>query len=342
VLVASVHFLTPLGALACLAALVPAVALIAAERRARLAARALALEPVPVRRLLPRTLLSIAVPVLLGLAAAQPVLETTRSLKVRKDAQAFFVVDVSRSMLAAGSADAEPRLERAKKLALDLRRAIPQVRSGIAGFTDRTLPYLFPTADARSFASTLRLSVSLEAPPPRQVAPVATSFAALGALGTGGFFPATISRRGCIVLTDGETAPYSSEDVARSLAMPRGCRLLIVHVWRPDERVFAVGGRPEPQYRPDAAARSTIAGLAAATGGTAVDEGDLGTARAALRTIFGRGPTTRVSTVRHTRALGPGLALAAVAVTVLLVLGRLATFALQRETPAFYDAGLRA
>ena len=42
-------------------------------------------------------------PALLGVAAAQPALRSTASAHVRTDAQAFFVVDVTRSMLASGA-----------------------------------------------------------------------------------------------------------------------------------------------------------------------------------------------------------------------------------------------
>ena len=89
-------------------------------------------------------------------------------------------------MLASSSPDDPTRLERARGAALELRTTIPQVPAGLAGLTDRALPYLFPTLDMRTFASTLREAVEIESPPPQQVARVATSFDALAALGTQG------------------------------------------------------------------------------------------------------------------------------------------------------------
>ena len=57
-----------------------------------------------------------AVPVLLGIAAAQPVLETTHVVPERTDVEAYVVIDVSRSMLAAAGPGEPTRFERAQDL----------------------------------------------------------------------------------------------------------------------------------------------------------------------------------------------------------------------------------
>ncbi len=105
--------------------------------------------------------------VLLGLAAAQPVFEWTSDRTVRTDAEAFVVLDVSRSMLAQRSLDEPMRIERAKKAATELRAALPDVPVGVASLTDRVLPHLFPSADQEVFEATLERSVGIEQPPPR-------------------------------------------------------------------------------------------------------------------------------------------------------------------------------
>ena len=86
-------FLTPVGALLALTAVVPVAALLVGESRARRARHALHLAPPP-RRLYASTALALAlVRVLLGLALAQPVLRSEEKQRVRSDAQIFYVFD---------------------------------------------------------------------------------------------------------------------------------------------------------------------------------------------------------------------------------------------------------
>jgi hypothetical protein len=289
VLALALSFRTPLGALACLAALVPLAALAVSRRRSARAARALGL---PAESGRPKRALVVAGACLaFGLAASQPVWSTGAREAVRTDVEAFFVVDVSRSMLASLSAGSPTRLDRARAAALELRSRIPEVPAGLAGFTDRTLPYLFPTRDSRVFASTLETSVAPESPPPQEVSRVASGFDALAAVATRDFFRAGLDRRLCVVLTDGESRPFSAATIGAALGSQRGCRLVIVRFGRGEERVFGLDGRPEPQYRPDDAAASLVAQLADAAGGEAFDEGQLGAAGDALAASAGSGPT---------------------------------------------------
>ena len=107
-----------------------------------------------------------AVPLLLGIAAGQPVLGTERSVPERTDAEAFFVMDTSRSMLASEGRDGATRFDRSVEVASAIRDRIPQVRSGIVSMTDRLLPHVLPTTDRRVFETTLRRSIGVELPPP--------------------------------------------------------------------------------------------------------------------------------------------------------------------------------
>lgn len=299
-------FLSPLGALACLAAVLPVAAVVIARRRAGRAAAAIGLSGP--RRGSGRLLLLAAACCAFGLAAAQPAVSRDGGRKVRSDVEALFVVDVSRSMLASDGPTAATRLERARDAALKLRAEIPEVRSGLAGLTDRAVPYLFPTLDQRVFASTLRDAVTSEAPPPQQVARVATSFDALAGLGSRGFFTPKVERRVCVVLTDGESAPFA--------APAAGCRLVVVQFWNAAERVYR-DGEAEPQYRPDDAAPESAAKL-----GPVAREGDLGRARELLSAAVGDGPvSTPAGGGRTTTLLAPYIAFVGLVLVLVLVLG---------------------
>ncbi|HYK07543.1 MAG TPA: VWA domain-containing protein [Gaiellaceae bacterium] len=299
-------FLSPLGALACLAAILPLAAVAFARRRAGRAAAAIGLPEH--RRGRGRLLVLVAACCAFGLAAAQPVISLDDGGEVRDDVEALFVLDVSRSMLAARGPADPTRLERARNAALELRAAIPEVRAGLAGLTDRALPYLFPTLDQGAFASTLRDAVAAESPPPQQVARVATSFDALAGLGTRGFFTPNLDRRVCVIITDGESAPFSGPAA--------GCRLVVVQLWDAAERVYR-DGEPEPQYRPDDAAPAAAAKL-----GPVAREGDLGRARELLASAVGDGPASAAAAGERKVALAPYLALAGILLVLGLVFGR--------------------
>jgi hypothetical protein len=298
-------FLTPLGALACLAAVLPLAALASARGAVARAAGAVGLKAA--RNGLVRPVLLVAACCAFGLAAAQPVVHRDAPRRARSDVQALFVLDVSRSMLASSGPQAATRLARARRVATDLRSAIPDVPAGLAGLTDRTLPYLFPTLDSRAFASTLREAVDIESPPPQQVTRVATSFDALARLGSRGFFAPGLQRRVCVVLTDGESAPFTKPD--------SGCRLVVVQLWDADERIYREGGA-EPQYRPDEAAPSLAAAL-----GPVAREGESGRARDLLTAAVGKGPVRELpGSGRRTIVLAPYLALGGLALVLWLVL----------------------
>ena len=320
---ASLTFLTPLGALVALAALLPLAALAASAHRANRAARLLGLEPAGPRSLVLPTVLAGLAFAILGVAAAQPALRTTHRQQVRTQSQIFFVVDVSRSMAAAPAVSGRSRLARARSDVARLRAAVPDVPSGLAGLTDRVLPYLFPTASTIAFAETLRRSVWIETPPPQQVSTNATSFDALTSLARDGFFMRSVSTRTCVLVTDAETRSYSTESVAQALDGPRGCRLLVVRVGGASDRVFAADGTPEAGYAPDPSAPAKAQQLAEAAGGRAFDEGSLGAAVAALRTAAEVGPVRREAARATTRALAPSAAGVAAVLILALVLGRL-------------------
>jgi hypothetical protein len=322
-------FETPLGALVALAAIVPLAALALSVRRTERVVRALGLRPAPRRPSVVAAVAAAAVFVLLGLAAAQPALRTTEHRNVRTQSQVFFVVDVSRSMAAAGAPTSRTRLDRARAVVARLHASTTDVPTGLAGLTDRVLPYLFPTANRASFDETLLRSVRLESPPPQQVSTNATSFGALASLARNGFFDRDAVHRTCVLVTDGETKEYSSGTVARALAGDRGCRLIVVRVGGPAEHVYGAGGRPEPGYAPDPAAAGKAEQLAADAGGRAFGEGELGPAAAALRSSAEAGPTRSGAGEETARPLAAYAAILALLLTVALAAARLRRSTLQ-------------
>ena len=311
-----ISFEDPWAALVGLVALLPVAATLLAARRSRRVARSLGLEPAATLRL-PATAAAVAACLALAVAAARPVLEGSER-QVRSDSEVVFVVDVSRSMLAAASPGSSTRLERARRAVLRLRSAVPDVPAGVAGLTDRVLPYSFPSPDRAAFAEVVDRSVAVEAPPPRLAgaAIVATSYDALSELGRGFFVDGT-DHRTCVVVTDGES---------RSVDAPpdgRECAFLFVRVGATDERIFGEGGRPEAGYRGDPEAAATLERLAASTGGKVWPLSRLDDAAAALRETAERGPTRGVRGSGESRSLAPYPAALALALAGLLALGTL-------------------
>lgn len=309
-MVGALVFLTPFAGFVALAALLPfAASLLAAvqERRAR---RVLRLPAPPPTRRLPRLLGLLAVPALLGLAATQPALRTSHEVPIRTDAEAMFVIDTSRSMLAASSPTARTRFERAQADALVMRNALAQIPSGVATFTDRVLPDLLPDADPAVFDSTVVHAVGINEPPPSADNVVATTLDGLAGLGTGNYFPPSATKRLAIVFTDGETRPYNPRQVAHDLAGSPGIDLILIHVWAPGERVYD-NGRPELAYHEDPQSGEQLQQLAQAAGGAYFPENDIRGAIARALTDLGTGPTRGESESERTSTLAPYVALVA-------------------------------
>ena len=319
---ASLVFLTPAAALVALAAGLPLLAAWRGALRARRTRAALRLRP-PERRsdALHSVGLALAV-ALLGLAVAQPALSDEVTQRVRTDAQALFVVDVSRSM-AAAQRGGPTRLERAKAAARELRSSIPEVEAGVATLTDRVLPDLLPVADRASFDATLARSVQIGEPPPQETAVRATSYAALAEVPAANYFAREAKTRVLVLLTDGESRPIDESQLARALAAPPGISLVAIRFWSGDETIRDADGTIDPAYRPDPSGALALANLASAARGDAVDEGDIVEARASVRQALGTGPTRPVQ-IREPRELplGPYVALVALALLCALALHR--------------------
>jgi hypothetical protein len=305
-----VTFLTPLAGLVALLVVVPLAVLVLTELRVGEVRRALRLpEPRAARPVAAIALLVLAA--LLGLGAAQPTLDTTKDRLGRTDVEVYFAFDTSRSMLAASRAGGETRFSRAQEAALRLRRAIPDLKVGVASVTDRTLPHLLPTVNRAAFNSTVARALGVDRPPPLQrYQGKASTFDALRALPTSSFFAAGTTRRLVVYLTDGESRVFNQQRMRNSFAS-NNTGLLVMRFWRDGERVFRPDGTAEPDYEADPESASAVEALASAVGGRAFDEDELDQVAAAIRNHVGEGEAKPVGEDDAHTSLAPYLFLGA-------------------------------
>jgi hypothetical protein len=296
-------FATPQGAWLAAALVLPLAALWLSERRARRTASTLSLRRQPWLALLPVAVAAAAVPGLLGLAAAQPVMDVKKTRFVRSDAEVFFVFDTSRSMLASAGRGAPTRFDRARTQALALRGSLSDFRVGIASLTDRMLPHVFPTASRETFRSTLLRALGVERPPPSRVSTRATSYYPLSSLATQNYFEPGSKKRLVVVFTDGEGTPFDYAELA-SVFKATHMRTIFIRYWSPKERIYLSKGKIE-SYRPDVAAQEGLVRAASALHAGVYTETDLGGALAAARRDLGSGPRERRGTEQHPVALAP-------------------------------------
>jgi hypothetical protein len=290
-LATSVEFLTPLAGLVALLCLVPLAAFVRARVVARRKRASVGLSE-PRRRayLLPLAAV-LAAAASLGLAAMQPVVSFDETRRVRTDAEAFIVIDTTRSMLASAGPGSRQRIARAKAIATLIEERVPTVPVGLASVTDRTLPHLLPSADQEVFRATLAKSIGIERPPPvHTFLTRVTSLEALSAVATQGFFSPTARRRVLVVVTDGESLPGSRARLAQLFRAPPGIATVFVHVWGRNERVFR-GTTPEPAYKADPGARGWLDRLAFEVGGQVYGEDELAKVAQRVPKLLGDGPS---------------------------------------------------
>ncbi len=309
-----VSFLTPLAGLIALAALVPLAIFVGRERRASQIRSTLnASRPSHFSRA--PVVASIAlVPALLGFAAAQPVLESSRTRQERTDAEAFFVLDISRSMFASARPGGATRLERARQTVSSLQGDLPEIPFGLASFNETVLPYVLPTTDARVIAATLSDSLAIEgdAVPPLSefvIPELTTSLNALVAIPRANFFSPSAEKRLVVVLTDGETTKATA-DFARAFQRTPRIQTIFVRFWDASERIYATGVA-EPGYTPNLALTPRLERASSLAGGRVFSEDELAEVRAAAESFLGSGPTEPRELRGERLALMPYVTLAA-------------------------------
>ena len=225
---------------------------------------------------------------------------------MRTDAEAFVVLDVSRSMLA------QPISTTAAAGACEgCRDDAPCVhvrRTRRRGFTHGSgspapLPEHRPgrlRSDAGTFAWHRAATTPLVV---RHRSNVAERARALRGLR---YFTPTSEKRLAIVLTDGEPARRERAP-RRLLRRPPAIEVVFVQFWDEDERVFS-RGVPEPEYIADPSARAALDRLAHT--GAVYSEDQLQAAAGKARDLLASGPSTSWGR-RRAAALAPYPAAAA-------------------------------
>jgi hypothetical protein len=309
-----VSLASPMGALTALATLLPVAALLLFERRARRLRSMLRLAQ-PVARDHARSATAlVAIGMLLALAAAQPILARTTPQRVRADAQAYVVFDNSISMVAARTPAGLTRLDRAKRLAERLRAALPGIPVGVASFSERVLPHLFPSTDPAVFRTVVGESVQISEPlSPRTFSPGerGTDLGSLADLGANGYFGPSASHRLVVVLTDGESVTSYPATLAAAFGGRQPIRTIFVRVWDAADRIYFGDGRPDPNYRPDPTGERALLNLAGALNGRVYSESQF---QGIIRTAhddLGHGPAARRGAERSRTPLAPWLVLVA-------------------------------
>jgi hypothetical protein len=110
------------------------------------------------------------------------------------------------------------------------------------------LPHLFPTLDPQVFASILRDSIGIQKPPPVGSGDLATDFNSIGDITTNQYFRPGITKRLLVVFSDGESRGF--DDLKLTQTLRRGhVRVLFVHLWKADEKIFLLRNAADPAYR---------------------------------------------------------------------------------------------
>jgi hypothetical protein len=309
----AVSFAHPFAALVALAGVVPIAITGMRLRDAHGARRALGLPEPRLLGLLVRPLALVCLFGLLGLAAARPSLSLQSDRTVRPGVQVIVALDGSRSMLAAQAPGKPQRWQRAVAFAQRLRDALPGVPMGISSFTNRLLPYLFPTSDVGTYDLVLEQSYGIERPPPSlTIDKWVTTFDPLNEVSVRQFFSPDVHRRVLVVLSDAETRSFSAASIRQHLRRT-GTTPVVVRFWQPRERIFDGKSTTYLATQPD-----VLGGLRRA-GWPAFGERDLGAALARIKRAVGTGPVVHVGYARSETPLAPWLALTGLLPLLLLV-----------------------
>jgi von Willebrand factor type A domain len=309
-------FLTPLAGLVAAAVILPLLAFARGEQRTAHVRSLLRLAPPGGSRR--QAIAAIgALAVLAGIGAAQPVLEERKEHSARVDAQAFFLLDTSRSMLASPAAGEKTRFERATDAARRFRASLRDLPIGIASLTDRVLPMVFPSANPDTFERVLRHSIGVDRPSSREANnAVASALDATIVVPERNFFRGA-QRRLLVIFSDAETRGLHPRRLGAGF-QDSGIETILVRIGDADERVFGPSGNVEP-YRPSPGSAAAAKVYAEAVGGRAFSEDELDHAIAAAREAVGTGRSTLRVESSDVRPLGPYVFLVALVPLSLLL-----------------------
>jgi hypothetical protein len=249
------------------------------------------------------------VALLVGIAAAQPVIEESDERPERIDAQVFFAMDTSRSMLASRAPGAPTRFDRAAAAARRMREELENVPVGIVSMTDRVLPHLFPSSNHASFDAVLRYSIGVDKPASDQANNRrATNLGATRFFAKGNFYRGS-RRRVLVLFTDAETKRYDVDELTGDFS-GSGIRSILVRFWDERERVYGPNG-VEAEYVPDPASAANAEQYAQAVKGETFDESELPAVTEAIRSKLGSGTSVSLVKTVDIQPLGPFVLIAA-------------------------------
>jgi hypothetical protein len=282
-------FLSPLGALIAAVALLPLAAVAIRERRGERVRTTLSLTRAPLRSNAPIAVAAVATVAVLALAAAQPALRVHDVRRARTDAEAYLVLDISKSMAASAHPGSATRLAHAIAAARKVSAGLSDIPQGVATLTDRVLPSLLPTTTPGAVDTVLRDAIAVDQPPPFLAdAERATSFQQLQNLGFDNFFGNHLKRRLAILFSDGESAPYYPLTLATTLQVEH-IGLVIVRSWGAGDRIS--GGKKTDPYRSDPSTTAPLDALARLMHSRVFSVHETGDAVKAARAYLGSGPT---------------------------------------------------
>jgi VWA domain-containing protein len=251
----------------------------------------------------------VAVALLVGVAAAQPVVEQWDERPERIDAQVFFALDTSRSMLASRAQGTPTRFDRAVAAARRIREALGDVPVGIVSMTDRVLPHLFPSSNRGSFDAVLRHSIGVDKPESDQANNRrATDLGATRFFARGNFYRGS-RRRVLVLFTDAETKRYNVDELTGDFSTS-GIRAILVRFGNARERVYGPDG-VEAEYVPDPASAANAEQYAQAVKGETFDEAELSAVTASIRAKLGSGSSVSLVKTVDIQPLGPFVLIAA-------------------------------
>jgi hypothetical protein len=238
-----------------------------------------------------------------GIGAAQPVFEEWDERPERVDAQVFFALDTSRSMLAAAGPGRPTRFARAAAAARQMREALRDVPVGVASMTDRVLPHLFPSANHASFDAVLTHSIAVDKPESDLANNrLATDLGATKTFADGNFFRGG-QRRVLVLFTDAETRRFNEGELIAAFADSRIATIL-VRFWAESERVYGPDG-VETEYVPASDSAGSGDRYATVIKGEAFHESELGAAIEAVRSKLGSGTSVTQVKTADIHPIGP-------------------------------------
>jgi len=305
------EFLFPLGFAFALFALPLALFLWTIDSRSRAISRASGADPgIRTVAIIIDLILLVLCVVLVATAIARPVRAEYESIGVRADAAVFYVFDVSQSMSAQSThseSNVQNRLERAQRIASAAASDIPNVMSGVVGFTNFIGPHLAVTSDQSAVKAAILETVAVDSVPTAGHQGRGTVTTDLSVFSSAAkLFPENVAHKVLVIFTDGETRDTGITQRLADYLYEERIKFIVVGMGNDDERLPArdregkkVGGYDphEPRYGGE-----FLKELSHASGGVYFHEPDAITLAESIRSAVGE---SSVQTPAQRRTVTP-------------------------------------